>query len=458
MNMNAKKFIPAIDPLPTPAGRLLVAGMLSGQRPTSFNPAAAKASLAGPAPKPAPTNQPPQLFHNSYTRGDRRFLVKEWALKIQHEGQLRVFSLRGKTKPEAALEARSIWDTIVADGWEAALGHHPDQGQRGELFPKTDARFWRQRLLPRNFRFFPAGESQKHFAAHIDYAGTGCFFPLGASEATAAANAAKIYQALVERGWDFVCRRFSREMTVGFAWCSNPFLWTYATIHTLVAPSRHALPPRAAHAQRVLILESDAGIGRALAWCVDQQAGLCSVACASEKSFEKAFDTHQPALVLLNRNMAARIGWESPGQVATFRNGVPALAYGCSSDANGLFTVEDASTRGCLLIGVKPEHLLKPIPLQAGRPGFSADDILARVRALYKNLFQARSGRDTSALATLTPRERRVLALVSEGRVDKEIAAALVMSVWTVHGHIKRSFARLRVRTRTEAAVRYLAE
>jgi len=358
--------------------------MSSKQRPNSFNPEAVKPCQASPGPKLAPRNQPPQLVHNRYARGGRRFLVKEWAFKIQHKGQLRVFSLRGKTKPEAALEARSIWDIIVADGWEAALGHHADQARRGELF--------------------------------------------------------------------------SRELTVGFAWCANPVLWTYATIHTLVNPSRHSSPSPAADAQRVLILESDAGIRRALEWCVDQQAGLCSVTCESEKSFEKEFATHQPALVLLNRNMAARIGWEWQGQVAPFRNGVPALAYCCSADAGGLLTSQVADAKGCLFMGVKPEHLLEPIALQAGRPGLSADDILARVRALYKVLLQPRTGRDTSALATLTPRERHVLALVSEGRVDKEIAAALLISVWTVHGHIKSIFARLRVRTRTEAAVRYLEE
>jgi DNA-binding CsgD family transcriptional regulator len=213
MRVNAKSFIVAIDPSPTAVGQLVVAGMLSKHRPNSFNPVAAKPGQAPPVPRPAPRNQPPQLFHNSYARASQRFLVKEWAFKIQHEGQLRIFSLRGKTKSTAALEAKSIWDTILADGWEVALGQHADQGRKGELFPKTDARSWRQR-----------------------------------------------------------------------------------------------------------------------------------------------------------------------------------------------------------------------------------------------------SGRATSALATLTPRERHVLALVSEGHVDKEIAAALRISVWTVHGHIKSIFVRLRTRTRTEAAVRYLAE
>ena len=42
------------------------------------------------------------------------------------------------------------------------------------------------------------------------------------------------------------------------------------------------------------------------------------------------------------------------------------------------------------------------------------------------------------------------------GCVDKEIAQAMGISVWTVHGHIKKVFEQLNVRTRTEAVIRYL--
>ena len=38
----------------------------------------------------------------------------------------------------------------------------------------------------------------------------------------------------------------------------------------------------------------------------------------------------------------------------------------------------------------------------------------------------------------------------------RTMAQAMGISVWTVHGHIKKIFERLGVRTRTEAVVRYL--
>jgi DNA-binding NarL/FixJ family response regulator len=59
-------------------------------------------------------------------------------------------------------------------------------------------------------------------------------------------------------------------------------------------------------------------------------------------------------------------------------------------------------------------------------------------------------------VARLTHREREVMELLSKGCVDKEIAQAMGISVWTVHGHIKSIFERLQVRTRTEAVIRFL--
>jgi DNA-binding CsgD family transcriptional regulator len=48
----------------------------------------------------------------------------------------------------------------------------------------------------------------------------------------------------------------------------------------------------------------------------------------------------------------------------------------------------------------------------------------------------------------LTPREMQIVALVSEGRVNKQIAHDLGISEWTVSTHLRRIFAKLDVDTR----------
>ena len=55
---------------------------------------------------------------------------------------------------------------------------------------------------------------------------------------------------------------------------------------------------------------------------------------------------------------------------------------------------------------------------------------------------------------TLTAREREVLAMISQGSSNKQIARALEISPETVKTHVKRVFLRLAVSTRTEAVFR----
>ena len=52
----------------------------------------------------------------------------------------------------------------------------------------------------------------------------------------------------------------------------------------------------------------------------------------------------------------------------------------------------------------------------------------------------------------LTPAERRVAALVAEGRTNREVAAALFLGERTVASHLTHIYAKLGIRSRTELA------
>jgi DNA-binding NarL/FixJ family response regulator len=63
---------------------------------------------------------------------------------------------------------------------------------------------------------------------------------------------------------------------------------------------------------------------------------------------------------------------------------------------------------------------------------------------------------DEDARDALTPREREVLGFLVEGAISKEIAERLSISSETVHSHLKQIYQKMHVRSRTEAAVKYL--
>jgi DNA-binding NarL/FixJ family response regulator len=340
-----------------------------------------------------------------------------------------------------------------------ALDKHSRKGQAGN-FPRTDARYWRQRLLLRRYRFPASGESEQDLTAYIDHAGVGFFFPLSTADLEiAAAKSCLIYQTVVKQGWPVACRRFSRELIVTFEWCMNPVLWTYTTIHTLTGkPAKPESDTRSANPnrQRVLVAELDAGIRRAVCWSIDQQAGFSSVPCSSEESFAQALSIQKPRLVLLNHNLAGRLGFKSIGTIGPLQPGVPALTYSVHVDGDRMFVSTPGGASGYLVKRVKPDRLLEPILNLTARSELMTEDFLLRVKYYFQELLQLRSGHDNSVLARLTRREREVLGHLSKGCVDKEVAQAMGISVWTVHGYIKSIFERLQVRTRTEAVIRYL--
>lgn len=382
-----------------------------------------------------------------------------WTAEIQHQGRDHAFTLRSETEGDAATEAKIIYDAILAEGWDAALLIYSLKSRTTAELSGGEISYWKDRLRVRRYRFPPAGGTDQDWSVRIDHAGTAYWFPLGTPDATiAAGQARRIHATVLECGWEEACGQFSRELILSFAWCSSPVLWTYATIHTLVGSTKIETPsvPNEPGKNQVIIVEADSGIRRALQWCVSQNAGFGAVPCASPELFSRIYSGCKPALVLINHDLAERVGVKFSGGVTVIKPGVLALGYSVSADGDQMLVSTPGGAEGYMLKRVKPSGVFDPVLSAIRLPQADREDFLGAVKSCFKELLRGRLSADTQALARLTPRENDVLALLSKGFADKEIAHALGLSIWTVHDYIKKIFKRLHVRTRTEAVVRYL--
>jgi DNA-binding NarL/FixJ family response regulator len=139
----------------------------------------------------------------------------------------------------------------------------------------------------------------------------------------------------------------------------------------------------------------------------------------------------RPALVIMETHLPGTSGYEVTRELQDrYGEDLPIILVSASR-------TEATDKVAGLLLGAD-DYLAKPIV---------ADHLLARVRRLL-----ARWAAVSAPVASrLTPREREVLALLSEGLEQDEIASRLFITPKTVAKHIEHILGKLGVRSRAQA-------
>ena len=402
-----------------------------------------------------------RLFKNTFTYKGKSKPVRGWAVKMQLSGRRKTFALRISDRYLAATEACHIYQTIRASGWDALkqrreIGTH-SRSSSGVLDAGAtlSIEHWKPRLIQRRYPE-PTPKTPREWSVHIEHAGVRRYFPLGTTdEARGAAEAMRIYQTIVGQGWAVASQHFPCELTLAMRWLEDPLAWTYTTIQT----HRNCNDAREhggnAGGANTIVIEPDLGIRNALRTCINQQANFkCVATYSSAGEAEREITRRRVDFVVVNYALPDQSGASCLDTLQKLRP-VAGLLFSVYEDSDELFRATPGGAGGYLLKRTPAHRLFEPI-LEIGG-SLVRETIAARIREYFQRLIAAMpSGPSALATAKLTPREHEILGLLAKGNLAKEIADALGISIWTVHGHIKSIFEKLGVHTRTEAVVKFL--
>ncbi len=143
-------------------------------------------------------------------------------------------------------------------------------------------------------------------------------------------------------------------------------------------------------------------------------------------------DLH-PDVVIMDIGMPLLNGLDATAQVIRENERIGVIILSMYTDESYIVRALDAGARGYLLKDNADEDVERAVRIvSAGRPFFSPSIAQALLED-YVRLMRERRVQDSYDL--LTEREREVLQLLAEGKSNKEAAAVLDLSPYTVETH-----------------------
>lgn len=156
----------------------------------------------------------------------------------------------------------------------------------------------------------------------------------------------------------------------------------------------------------------------------------------------------RPDVILMDLRLPDGSGVDACREILSSHGAIRVLFLTSHSDRDAIMSTVLAGASGYLLKDIRHDALVRAIKnAAAGRPVMDSK-LTAPVREEMAKLATAPGPK----AMTLSPQEQRVLALVVEGRTNKEIAVALGLSDKTVKNYLSNAFQKLHVTRRSQAA------
>jgi len=169
-----------------------------------------------------------------------------------------------------------------------------------------------------------------------------------------------------------------------------------------------------------------------------------------QEALAKARQLH-PQVILMDVRMPVCDGIEATRQIKAELPETKVIMLTVSDDEDDLFEAVKSGAHGYLLKDMRPEDLLERLDGALKGEAVIAPAMAQRILRAFVEQAHRRSETGASE-QQLSPREREVLALVSRGDTNKEIADGLVISIGTVKNHIHSILDKLHLANRTQIA------
>lgn len=205
---------------------------------------------------------------------------------------------------------------------------------------------------------------------------------------------------------------------------------------------------------RVLLADDHVLFREGLSGIISSQADMQVVGEASDglEAVIKAREL-RPHLILMDIQMPGCDGLEATRRIKQEQPETTIVVLTVRDDEEKLFEAIKSGAQGYLLKSARSKEVLEmlrgTLRGEAAIPPHLAGRMLEEFRRLSR---QATVNDDEDEIPTLTLREQEVLGLVAQGMADKDIAAALSLSLHTVKSHLRNILAKLHVSSRHEAA------
>lgn len=212
------------------------------------------------------------------------------------------------------------------------------------------------------------------------------------------------------------------------------------------------------HPIRVLLVDDHEVVRLGLKTLFEEAGGFQVVGEAGTQSAAIAEAARlAPDVVLMDVKLPDGSGVEACRAIRAAQPATKILFLTSYADDEAVLATILAGADGFFLKDVSGDDLVRALRKVAGGQsildGAVTQRVLARVKTL-SSLTAAAAGEEKQQQA-LSPQERKVLALVAEGKTNKEIASALALSDKTVGNYLSNIFQKLQVTRRAQAAVYY---